>query len=166
MIISVSLFRAFLPPFFPYRDTKSVWMAFVMHARQKPKYKRGYSLLLQMQSFHPCFHLNMVSSRLEGSPLCTGVCRRLHEYLRPRHEYGDLRKKKELIGLAEFQHVDGRSSRRECHMQDSVLTRCQSGTPSICKQCGLQFPIRPPTSRNQRAQTHRCYFPLIKSDRG
>lgn len=33
-----------------------------------------------------------------GSPLCTGVCCRLHEYLHPRHEYGDL--KKILIWLA------------------------------------------------------------------
>lgn len=112
MIITVSLFRSFLPPSFPYRDTKSAWAsAFVMHATQKPKYDIEYSLLRQTHHFIRISSWIWYHPGWRGSPLCTGVCCRLHEYLRPwTWIWWFKKKKKRLIGLAEFQHVDGRKA--------------------------------------------------------
>lgn len=115
MIIPVSLFRSFLNPYFLYGNTKSTLMpAFVTQAKQKLEHNHEYSLLLQMHNFigisarlwfHPGWRVTSVHR-------C--VCCRLHEYLHPRHEYGDL--KKTLIWLAEFQ---GKSVMLS---QDSVMT--------------------------------------------
>lgn len=134
MIITV--FRSFLKPYFLYKNTKSMLLLSRMPNKSK-------NTTMNIHFWHKCiissvFPLEYGLIQAGGSPLCTGVCCRLHEYLHPRHEYGDL--KKYWFGWPSF------SVSASCLRKIPLEIRM----PSICKQCGPQFPIRLPTPCNQK----------------
>lgn len=130
-------------PIFLYRNTKSMLMpAFVTRAKQKPKHGNEYSLLRQMHNF-------IRISTWIWSPLGWRVTSVHRCALQTPWIFTSstwiwwFKKKKYWFGWLSF------SANASCSRK--IRWWLQIGMPSICKQCGLQFPIRPPpTPCNQK----------------
>lgn len=156
MIITVYLFRSFLKPYFLYKNTKSMLLLSRMPNKSK-------NTTMNIHFWHKCiissvFPLEYGLIQAGGSPLCTGVCCRLHEYLHSRHEYGDL-KNTDLVGRVSVwvRHAFARFRlKSECHLSvNNVARNSQSDYPRLA--------IR---KKEKKLQSNRWHFSLIKSDRG
>lgn len=154
MIITVSLFGSLFHPHFLYRHTKSMLMpGFVTYAKQKPKHDNKYSLLPQMHNFiristwiwsHPGWRVTSVHRCVLQTP-----------WIFTSATTWWFQKKDWFSGLS---FSASASCFRKIRRWPEIVM------PSICKQCGLQFPIRQSTPCNQKERKNTRAIADISPD--